>query len=171
MSEPSTFGALDACHRRILDHLARLASLLAHLDRIGVDDHARTEAGRIEAFFSEISQAHHRDEERHVFPPLLASGDESLVSTVRLLQQDHGWIEEDWIALAPQLRAIASGCSWHDPAELRHTIEVFVELCREHIVLEEAMVYPRAREIAATHQRRRAAIAAEHLTREVPSSS
>jgi len=171
MSEALPFGALDACHRRILDHLDRLEALLGHLERDGVDDHARTEAGRIEAFFSEISQAHHRDEERHVFPALLASGDDSLVATVRLLQQDHGWIEEDWIALAPQLRAIASACSWHDPAELRHTIEVFVELCREHVVLEESMVYPRARAIADEHQRRRAAVAAAHLTREVPSSS
>lgn len=171
MSEPSTFQALDECHRQIAEHLDRLAALLSHLDSAGVDDHAREEARRIEAFFSQTSQPHHRDEELKVFPGMLAAGDDTMVSTIRLLQQDHGWIEEDWIELAPQLRAIASGYNWYDPAELRHAIEVFVELCREHIVLEESVVYPQARALAATLRRRRAATAAPRFTRAAPSSS
>jgi hemerythrin-like domain-containing protein len=171
MSEPSTFLALDACHRQISEHLERLATLLNHLDVNGVDDHARDEARSIEAFFSETSQSHHCDEEAKVFPNLLATGDDTLVSTIRLLQQDHGWIEEDWIELAPQLRAIASGYNWYDPAELRHAIEIFVELCREHIVLEESVIYPQAKAMAATLQRRRATTAPARFTREVPSSS
>jgi hemerythrin-like domain-containing protein len=171
MSEPATFRALDECHRQIAEHLDRLAALLDQLERDGVDDRARAEARRIEAFFSATSQAHHRDEELKVFPGLLASGDDALVTTVRLLQQDHGWIEEDWIELAPQLRAIAAGYSWYDPAELRHGIEVFVELCREHIVLEESVIYPQARALAAKLQRRRATIEPPRFTPAAPSSS
>lgn len=171
MSEPLTFRALDECHRQIAEHLDRLAALLNHLDRDGVDEHARGEARAIEAFFSETSQAHHRDEELKVFPSLLASGDEALVATIRLLQQDHGWIEEDWIELAPQLRAIASGYSWYDPAELRHGIEVFLELCREHILLEESVIYPQARALAEQLPRRRASIPAPKFTPAAPSSS
>lgn len=171
MSEPSSFQALDQCHRQISEHLDRLAALLNHLDANGVDEHARGESRSIEAFFSDTSQSHHRDEETKVFPNLLATGDDTLVSTIRLLQQDHGWIEEDWIELAPQLRAIASGYSWYDPAELRHAIEIFVELCREHLMLEESVIYPQARALAATLQRRRATTAPVRFTREVPSSS
>lgn len=165
------FKALDACHQEIAAHLERLAALFAHLADQGVDGHAQQEAGAIEAFFSETSQAHHQEEEAKVFPALLASSDEALVATVRMLQQDHGWIEEDWLAIAPQLRAIAAGYSWYDPDELRHGIEVFLELCREHIQLEESIIYPEAKAMAAKLARRRATLPPLQFTREAPSSS
>ncbi|MGI9133645.1 MAG: hemerythrin domain-containing protein, partial [Rhodoferax sp.] len=68
------------------------------------------------------------------------------MTMVRRLQQDHGWIEENWLELAPQLRAIASGNSWLDSAEFQHYTEVFIDLCREHIALEESQAYPQSRE-------------------------
>lgn len=165
------FKALDACHQQIAAHLDRLAALFEHLADHGVDAHAQQEARQIEAFFSENSQAHHLEEEAKVFPALLASSDEALVATVRMLQQDHGWIEEDWLAIAPQLRAIAAGYSWYDPDELRHAIEVFIELCREHIQLEESIIYPEAKAIVARLERRRATLPPLKFTTEVPSSS
>jgi hemerythrin-like domain-containing protein len=167
----SDFKALDACHQQIAAQLERLDVLCAHLADQGVDEQARAEAGSIEAFFSSTSQAHHQEEELKVFPALLSSSDEALVATVHMLQQDHGWIEEDWLAIAPQLRAIAAGYSWFDPDELRHAIAVFVELCREHIQLEESIIYPEARAIAAKLARRRATLAPPKFTAAAPSSS
>lgn len=165
------FKALDACHQQIAMHLERLDALCVHLADQGVDERAQAEAGSIEAFFSSTSQAHHQEEELKVFPGLLASSDEALVATVRMLQQDHGWIEEDWLAIAPQLRAIAAGYSWFDPDELRHAITVFLELCREHIQLEESIIYPEAKAIAAKLARRRATLAPPKFTAAAPSSS
>jgi hemerythrin-like domain-containing protein len=165
------FAALDECHRQIAVHLTRLDELLAHLDRHGIDEHARGEARAIEAFFSETSRGHHHDEEVKVFPALLASSDEQLVATVRMLQQDHGWIEEDWIVIAPQLRSIAAGYSWHDPAELQHAVQIFLELCREHIQLEESIIYPEARRLSVALPRRRATRPATRFTAAAPSSS
>ncbi|MFT3955460.1 MAG: hemerythrin domain-containing protein [Piscinibacter sp.] len=167
----SDFKALDACHQQIAAHLARLDALCGHLADQGVDAQAQAEARAIEAFFSDTSQAHHLEEEMRVFPPLLASGDEALVATVRMLQQDHGWIEEDWLAIAPQLRAIANGYNWFDPDELRHAITVFLELCREHIQLEESIIYPEAKAIAAKLARRRATLPPLKFTAAAPSSS
>lgn len=165
------FKALDACHQQIAAHLDRLGALFEHLSERGVDAQAQREAREIEAFFTETSQRHHAEEESKVFPALLASSDQALVATVRMLQQDHGWIEEDWLALAPQLRAIASGYSWYDPAELQHGIEIFLELCREHIQLEESIIYPEAKAIAAKLARRRASLPPLSFTAEAPSSS
>jgi iron-sulfur cluster repair protein YtfE (RIC family) len=165
------FAALDECHRQIADHLDRLDALVEHLERIGVDSHARSEARQIEAYLSAGAARHHLDEETLVFPGLLASSDEVLVSTVVLLQQDHGWIEEDWLEIAPQLRAIASGYSWYDPAELRHAVQVFGELCREHIELEESIIYPEARALARQLARRRADRGAVRFTAATRSSS
>ena len=43
-------------------------------------------------------------EEQLVFPSLLADGDSEIVAHVQRLQQDHGWLEEDWLEIGPQLR-------------------------------------------------------------------
>ncbi len=80
-----------------------------------------------------------------MFPPLLVNGGPELVATVRSLQQDHGWIEENWLELAPQLRAIASGNNWIDPTEFQHFVEVFLALCEGHIALEETLIYPESK--------------------------
>ena len=139
------FDALDACHREIQAHLADLSALARQVQTVGVDAEVEKRAGAIEKFFSETSRQHHAEEETRVFPPLLNGGDEELVTAVRVLQQDHGWIEENWIELAPQLRALATGSHWVDPAELVHGVEVFVELCTGHIALEETLVYPESK--------------------------
>jgi hemerythrin-like domain-containing protein len=143
--EPASFEALDACHQQILAHLDILAELAKHIEVAGADAKAQHQAGAIEAFFSGTSRQHHAEEEKTVFPPLLASGNADLTAAVCTLQQDHGWIEENWIELAPQLRAIASGNNWLDVAEFQHYVEVFLQLCRGHIALEETLVYPESK--------------------------
>ena len=144
-SATSGFDALDACHRQIQLHLADLAQLAKKIEADGVDAEVQKQAGLIEAFFSGTSRQHHADEETNVFPDLLTSNDAELVAAVRTLQQDHGWIEENWLALAPLLRAIASGNNWVDPAEFQHYVEVFLELLLGHIALEETLVYPESK--------------------------
>jgi hypothetical protein len=67
------------------------------------------------------------------------------VQHVQRLQQGHGWLEEDWIELQPQLRAVAEGYDWYDPDCLRAAAPVFTELYLEHIALEENSVYPESR--------------------------
>jgi len=168
---PTDFRTLDECHLRIAEHLQRLEALMDHLDSAGVDAHAQQEAAAIESFFSSTSQRHHLDEETRVFPALLSSVDLDLVASVRMLQQDHGWIEEDWLAIAPQLRAIANGCNWYDPAELRHALQVFLDLYREHIALEDSLIYPEAKAQAAKLQRRRATLPPLRFTAGAQSSS
>jgi hemerythrin-like domain-containing protein len=144
-SHPDKFTALDACHQQISQHLDDLAALLVRLQSGADDQSTKTQAGTIEAFFSSTSRQHHADEERSVFPDLLASSNAELVQAVRTLQQDHGWIEQNWLELAPMLRAIAQGEDWVDTAELQHNIEVFHALCHDHIVLEETLIYPESK--------------------------
>ena len=143
------FEAQDACHQQMLVHLSMLLELAQHIDQVGIDADAQRQAGVIESFFSGTSRQHHADEEKNVFPPLLAGTDAELISLVQVLQQDHCWIEEDWLELAPQLRAIASGNNWIDSAEFQHNVEIFLALTRGHIELEEKMIYPQARALKA----------------------
>ena len=64
---------------------------------------------------------------------------------VKRLQQDHGWLEEDWLALQPPLSAIAEGYSWYDLDMLSHALPVFADLYQDHIELEESLIYPEAK--------------------------
>jgi hemerythrin-like domain-containing protein len=143
--EQPEFEALDACHQQIQAHLHELSDLAKYVSDNGIDHQVQQKALDIEAFFSGTSREHHAQEEASVFPALLASDDAALVAAVRSLQQDHGWIEENWIELAPRLRAIASGNGWIDETEFLNYVEVFLELCNSHIALEETLIYPESK--------------------------
>ena len=139
------FDALDVCHRQTVLTLGKLAALLARLRRQGCDATARELAFEIVTHFSTTARHHHEDEERHVFPRLLASDDPDIVQAVQRLQQDHGWLEEDWRELSPQLDAVASGQTWFDLDTLQEAATVFIALSKDHIALEESCIYPQAR--------------------------
>ncbi len=139
------FDALDRTHRAALEMLQAFDQLLAQLDSQGLTDAARQAAREIMAFFDGPGRDHHEQEERQVFPGLLNGGDAELAHLVRRLQQDHGWLEEDWRELAPQIEAIASGYNWYDLPMLRGALPVFSELYHEHIALEESLIYPAAK--------------------------
>jgi hemerythrin-like domain-containing protein len=152
------FEALDAMHRQMLLRLEEMTALATKAQQHGVDATIRLQARELCEFFRLHARVHHDEEERVVFPPLLASGNEDLVHAVRRLQQDHGWIEQDWRELAPQLEAIADGHGGVDLDLLGHGIAVFTALYRDHIALEESLVYPASRqrhaELLAGRQRR-----------------
>lgn len=140
-----SFQALDACHQKIHEHLENLTSVLEQM-QAGADEVQYRDAVRvIEAYFSATARQHHADEEKNVFPKLLVSNNAELVHAVCSLQQDHGWIEQNWLELAPMLRAIADGEDWVDMAELQHNVEVFLALMHDHILLEETLIYPEAK--------------------------
>jgi hemerythrin-like domain-containing protein len=141
-----TLESLDATHREILAMLTQLDRLMSHLASAGCDSVAQANASAICRFFSTTARQHHEDEEQLVFPQLLARDDAELVQQVQRLQQDHGWLEEDWLELAPSLQAIAQGQNLYDVESLREGVNVFANLYHEHIALEDTLIYPAARQ-------------------------
>jgi hemerythrin-like domain-containing protein len=139
------FDVLDVCHRQTLIALGKLAALVSRLTSVGADAETSALASEVLAHFSTTARRHHEDEERHVFPGLAKAGDPETVQAVLRLQQDHGWIEEDWLELSPHLDAVASGQSWYDIDVLREGAGIFTALMHDHIALEESMIYPQAR--------------------------
>ena len=140
---------LDTTHREVMRVLGRLQQWVEQLDAQGIDADTRRIAKEICAFFDGGVREHHEAEELHVFPALVASQDATLVQHVRRLQQDHGWIEEDWLELRPPLQAVVDGINGYDLAFLRAAVPVFTELYRDHIALEESVVYPESRRLQA----------------------
>lgn len=149
------FEELDRTHLRVIEILQQFDQLLDHIDDNGPDEVARARASEILSFFSQNARQHHLDEERLVFPTLLNSTDAELVHHVKRLQQDHGWLEEDWLELSPQLEAISQGFNWYDLATLRAALPIFTALYQEHIGLEESLVYPEAKRRQALLDARR----------------
>ena len=148
------FDALDVCHRQTIYALGKLSALITHLSVQGADDESRELAAEILRHFSITARTHHEDEERHLFPKLTATGDAETAQAVQCLRQDHGWLEEDWRELAPQLDAVACGQSWYELDFLREAAAVFTALSRDHIALEESLIYPQARSSMGTGERR-----------------
>ena len=149
---------LEITHQAMMRTVAQLQELLQRLQAEGPAEPLRRMAAEIRSFIDEEAREHHAQEDRHVFPGLLASQDDVLVGHVRRLQQDHGWLEENWIELGPQLDALAHDHHWVDPDVLGPMIEVYTALLGEHIALEESLIYPEARrrdaaeQIAAIHR-------------------
>ena len=141
----SGFAALDAGHRSILARVSELLELVVAIETGDITPAMRASAAAIAQCLGTEARRHHEDEERHVFPPLLAGGEAALVQTVLVLQHDHGWLELDWLELEPHVQAIATGYGTCDVDTLREGASILAALYEEHIALEEWVVYPEAR--------------------------
>jgi hemerythrin-like domain-containing protein len=99
------------CHVGILDKLQMLGELPALLEPAA---RARVIAGQALDFFKDTIFEHHLDEERELFPAVLASaaqGDErDLVQLmVQRLTHEHRELEAVWKHLEPGLKKVAKG--------------------------------------------------------------
>ena len=152
---PDVFTVLDECHRQTLAALDNLEALVTRLEGgDSADAQARASAASVARHFSTTARQHHDDEERHVFPQLALNADPDIVQAVLRLQQDHDWLEEDWMELSPHVEAIASGQSWYDIDILREGTTIFAALSRDHIALEESCLYPEVRSRLRPEERR-----------------
>jgi hemerythrin-like domain-containing protein len=138
------FEMLHACHERVERMLALLQRLREHLPGHGADENARQAARDVMRYFDQAAPQHHRDEELHVFPPLLAQGDAATVSVVKRLQQDHLRMESHWAGARAVLDAVASGeLAALTPAH-EAALDAFAGPYADHIAAEEQLAYPAA---------------------------
>ncbi len=144
------FGMLDACHERVDRMLGLLNKLRAHLLAKGCDADASQAARDVMRYFDVAGPAHHADEEKHVFPALLAVG--KLVAEVQRLQRDHVEFEAAWSRVRPALARVSEGMwvgmSMHEEAALSS----FASIYEHHLPLEENLVFPAARELMDAHR-------------------
>ena len=139
------YEMLQACHERVQRTLDLLGRLIDHVERNGHDAQSRSAAADVLRYFDLAAPHHHEDEERHVFPPLLAGEDAALQAVVRRLQAEHREMEALWAALRPTL------LRWREPdaqgapdAALHELAARFAQLYAGHIPVEETLVFPGA---------------------------
>lgn len=157
------FEMLEACHERVQRMLALLARLREHVAAQGVDDQARQAARDVMRYFDLAAPQHHRDEELHVFPPLLAQGNAGTVAVVRRLQADHRRMESEWAAARLVLLRLAEEPHPALAAADLAVLDSFAGLHGEHLTAEEQVAYPAARSLLDSGAT--AAMAAEMMRR------
>jgi hemerythrin-like domain-containing protein len=150
------FEMLEACHERVQRTLALLERLRAHLRQHGADEQAQQAARDVMRYFDIAAPQHHRDEELHVFPPLLAQGDDRLRTIVGRLQQDHARMDEGWQAARQVLALVAQASVAHLADDQEAALEAFACLHAEHMAAEEQIAYPAARALLDTEALARA---------------
>ena len=142
------FEMLDACHERVHRMLALLAKLQQHTQAHGWSEPVAQAAVDVMRYFDQAAPLHHEDEERHVFPPLLAGSDAVLRQVVQRLQQDHRDMEAAWVAARAALASVtqAPPAGWaHFSAPEEATLTGFTRLYDRHLLDEDGLVYPAAK--------------------------
>lgn len=141
------FEMLGACHERVERMLKLLARLQQHLASQGWSTDVAQAAVDVMRYFDQAAPLHHEDEERHVFPPLLASADEALCAVVRRLQQDHRDMAAGWVRARAVLATLTSSPApgWSGlTADASAALQHFAGLYQQHLRDEDQVVYPAA---------------------------
>lgn len=157
------FEMLEACHERVERMLRLLQRLRTHLSTTGWDAQAAEAARDVLRYFNEAAPRHHEDEERHVFPTVLAAPDApapphpgaydgpgtSLHAVVRRLLQDHAAMQTRWVSARHVLDRIARPApgQWQplDTAD-EAALDGFASLYASHIEAENQLIYPAAQQ-------------------------
>ena len=134
------------CHVGILSHLKSFAELPALLEPA---TRARKIAEETLKFFRDAVYEHHSEEERELFPAVLASavkGEERdrIKVMVDQLTAEHRVVEAAWSKLEPELKKVAKGHS----SELNLAgVEHLVRSYQAHASFEESQFLPLAHTI------------------------
>ncbi len=150
------FELLQACHERVERSLQLLMRLCQHLKVQGVDASARDAARDIRRYFDLAAPLHHQDEELHVFPVLEQLDDEALQEVCTRLRDDHQRIHAQWQVLRTllaQLDGLPDGpLPTLQQEVLWRASDAFVDIHKEHVRLENQLVFPSAQHGLSTAQ-------------------
>ncbi|MFO1328134.1 MAG: hemerythrin domain-containing protein [Rubrivivax sp.] len=155
------------CHDGILQRLDDLDRLPALLEPAA---QARRIAAEATAFFSSVVFDHHAEEEKSLFPAVLASANADEHATAKAivdrLTREHRDVESAFERLRPHLEAIARG---HDTALDAEALQALVAHYRGHARYEESQFLPLAQRILGRNGDHLAALGADmHLRRVLP---
>lgn len=156
------------CHVGIVSHLQELARLPALLEPAR---QARQIAEETLKFFRTVVMEHHAEEERELFPAVLASahkGEEHdrVQVIVERLTLEHRQVEAAWSKLQPALKAVAKGAEADlDEAALAALVADYLR----HARFEEGVFLPLSQEILGRNSDHMAALGLSlHLRHAVP---
>jgi hypothetical protein len=156
------------CHAGILGHLQALGTLPALLEPAV---RARQIAADTVGFFRDAVFEHHAEEEKELFPAVLASAapgeeHERVMTLIQTLTAEHRKVEAAWAKLEPKLKAVAKG---HDSDLAGADIQALVDSYQAHARFEEAVFLPLSQTILGRNSNHLAALGMSmHLRHAMP---
>jgi len=156
-ADPSPIEDFSQCHVGILSHLQVLGTLPALLEPAA---RARQIAADTLRFFRDAVFDHHAEEEKELFPAVLASATpgeerERVQTLVHTLTAEHRKVEAAWAKLEPRLKALAKG---HDSDVDGADIQALVDSYKAHARFEEAVFLPLSQTILGRNSNHLAAL-------------
>jgi hemerythrin-like domain-containing protein len=156
-ADPSPIEDFSQCHVGILGHLQVLGTLPALLEPAA---RARQIAADTLSFFRDAVFEHHAEEEKELFPAVLASATpgeerERVQALVNTLTAEHRKVEAAWAKLEPKLKALAKG---HDSDVDGADIQALVDSYQAHARFEEAVFLPLSQTILGRNSNHLAAL-------------
>jgi hemerythrin-like domain-containing protein len=153
----SPIDDFSQCHAGILNHLQALGSLPALLEPAA---RARQIAADTVSFFRDTVYEHHAEEERELFPAVLASANkgaerDKVQAIVAELTAEHRKVEAAWAKLEPELKALAKG---HEADVDGADVTALVETYRAHARYEEEVFLPLSQAILGRNSNHLAAL-------------
>lgn len=155
------------CHAGILKKLEQLNELPALLEPAA---RARDIAANALEFFREAIFEHHLDEERELFPAVLASAEigaeqDRVQALAKRLTDEHRELETTWKRLEPELKRVARGQDSHiDVAALKRLVAQY----RLHAEFEEREFLPLSQAILGRNASHLAALGLSLHMRHAP---
>ena len=139
---------LHACHERIESQLVTLERLIDYLPEHGVDDQVRGAITNVLRYFDQAAPNHHEDEERDLFPRLLAAASPDELDQVQQLVAgllaDHRLMAEALAIVRRNLIALSTQRTDSlDASAIAHLATCY----RRHIAKEEDRLLPLARRV------------------------
>ena len=137
---------LRSCHDKIIHFSSSLYKLSQALHKDGWTEQLETSADQIRHYFNVAGPEHHKDEEEHLFPAVIALDPEctqtqslELVSLINTLIREH--VESDllWEALDNMLAERTE-----DFNSLEQMAEQFAQSMSEHAQIENEQIFPYA---------------------------
>ncbi len=164
----SPIDDFSQCHAGILGHLQLLGDLP---ELLAPAARARRIAADALGFFRDAVFEHHVEEEKELFPAVLASavkGEErdKVQQLVDALTAEHRRVEATWAKLEPKLKAVAKGHDTDvDPADIRALVETY----QAHARFEEAVFLPLSQTILGRNSNHMAALGVSlHMRHALP---
>ncbi len=145
---------LRSCHDKIIHFSSSLYKLSQALASKGWTEQLQTSAEQIRHYFNIAGPEHHKDEEEHLFPAIIAldpeatqTGSLELISLINTMIKEH--VESD--ALWAQLDVMLAERTT-DYTTLEQLARQFAETMRQHAELENKQIFPFAEQHISTAQ-------------------
>jgi hemerythrin-like domain-containing protein len=164
-SDPT--GLLSDCHRRIEMFLGTLEAVAAVIDRPGTEETSRALESALR-YFAQAAPKHTADEEVSLFPRLRQIHHpevQSAFSKLAQLEEEHRWaapLHVEVERLGAQYLSMGN-LSATEVKEFRKAVASLASMYKQHISIEDSVVFPLAARLLA--QAERMAIAEEMASR------